>query len=136
MKTAILGGFGLLLLLGVSRVEPMVSDLFESDTTLLIPLEKHKSEALVVASLLGQHHYRKTSLNDSLSAVIFDDYLESLDYNKNYFLKSDIDYFEKYRHQLDDDLKSGDVEVPFQIFRIYRERLFERVDNILNDLEK
>lgn len=127
--------FGALLFFGVSEVKPVVTELFESDTTKLVPLEKHKSEALVVTSLLGQHHYRKTDLNDSLSSVVFDDYLESLDHNKSYFLKSDVDYFEKYRNQLDDDLKQGEVDVPFQIFRIYRERLYERIDKILVDLE-
>ncbi len=127
--------FGVLLFFGVSEVKPVVAELFESDTTRLIPLEKHKSEALVVASLLGQHHYRKTNLNDSLSSIVFDDYLESLDYNKSYFLKSDLDYFEKYRYQLDDNLKQGDIDVPFQIFRIYRERLYERIDQILVDFE-
>jgi len=116
-------------------VQPVVTELFESDTTLLVPLEKHRSEALVIANLLGQHHYRKTKLNDSLSSVVFDDYFESLDYNKVYFLKSDIDYFEKYRNQLDDDLKQGEVDVSFQIFRIYRERLYERIEKILTDLE-
>ncbi len=135
MKVIFLSVFGALLFFGVSEVKPVVTELFQSDTTQLVPLEKHRSEALVVASLLGQHHYRKTELNDSLSSVVFDDYLESLDYNKTHFLKSDIDYFEKYRNQLDDDLKQGDVEVPFQIFRIYRERLYERIDKILADLE-
>ena len=97
-------------------MQPVVTELFESDTTLLVPLEKHRSEALVVANLLGQRHYRKTKLNDSLSSVVFDDYFESLDYIKGYFLKSDIDYFEKYRNQLDDDLKQGEVGCPFSNF--------------------
>jgi len=135
MKVVVFSILGALLFFGVSKVEPVVSNYLASDST-LVPLEKHKSEALVVTSLLSQHHYRKTSLNDSLSSVIFDDYLESLDYNKAYFLKSDIAYFEKYRNRLDDDLKEGNLDVPFQIFRIYRERLYERVDRILAELEK
>lgn len=135
MKALLLGIFGILVLLGVTQVEPESSETSANDSTLLVPLEKHKNEALVVAGLLEQHHYRKTSLGDSLSSVIFDDYLESLDYNKAYFLKSDIDYFEKYRRRLDDNLKQGNVDVPFQIFRIYRERLYERVDKILTGLE-
>ena len=135
MKALLLSIFGILVLLGVTQVEPESSETSANDSTLLVPLEKHKNEALVVAGLLEQHHYRKTSLGDSLSSVIFDDYLESLDYNKAYFLKSDIDYFEKYRRRLDDNLKQGNVDVPFQIFRIYRERLYERVDKILTGLE-
>ena len=135
MKAVLLSIFGLMLLLGVTQVESTSSEVIESDSTLLVPLPKHKSEALVITSLLEQHHYRKTTLGDSLSSIIFDNYLESLDYNKAYLLKSDIDYFEKYRYRLDDDLKQGNVDVPFQIFRIYRERLYERVEKILTGLE-
>ncbi|MDA1122365.1 MAG: carboxy terminal-processing peptidase [Bacteroidetes bacterium] len=135
MKVLIAGIFGVLLYFGISTGQPYLSILSDSDTTLIVPLEKHKKEALVVTSLLSQHHYRKTNLNDSLSSVIFDDFFESLDYNKAYFLKSDIEYFAKYRTQLDDYLKEGNVDVPFQIFRIYRERLYERINKILSLLE-
>ncbi len=135
MKVLIAGIFGVLLYFGISTGQPYLKNLSEGDTTLILPLEKHKKEALIVTNLLSQHHYRKTNLNDSLSTVIFDDYLKSLDYNKAYFLKSDIDYFAKYRTRLDDYLKEGNVDVSFQIFRIYRERLYERINNILALLE-
>ena len=49
----------------------------------------------MVTRILSRYHYKKIDLNDSLSSVIFDNYIKSLDYNKSYFLKSDIDKFEK-----------------------------------------
>ncbi|MEQ9426708.1 MAG: carboxy terminal-processing peptidase [Cyclobacteriaceae bacterium] len=135
MKLVAVAILGALLYFGFTEVQPVIASLTSADTTNIVPLDKHKKESLVVASLLGQYHYRKTTLNDSLSSVIFDDYILSLDHNKSYFLKSDIDYFEKYRYELDNGLQTGDVEVPFQIFRIYRERLYERIENIFALLE-
>ena len=54
-------------------------------------------------------------------SVIFDNYFESLDPNKSYFLQSDIDYFEKYRYTIDDHLPEGNLDFAYQVFSIYRE---------------
>jgi carboxyl-terminal processing protease len=59
-----------------------------------------------------------------------------LDNNKQYFLKSDIDGFEKYKFQFDDFLKEGNLSVPFEIFNVFKKRLSERiqyVDKTLSD---
>lgn len=80
-----------------------------------------------ILSLIEDHHYKKVVVNDSLSSVIFDSYIKKLDPGRNYFLKSDIDDFEKYRFFLDDDLRSGDLSVPFYIFNVYLKRYNESV---------
>lgn len=99
----------------------------ESDTTLLRPTKELAQESQVIASVLNQAHYRKTNLNDSLSAVIFDNYLSSLDPSKIYFLATDIEDFEQYRYQLDDYLKSGDLRAAYKIYNTFRDRFNERM---------
>lgn len=81
----------------------------------------------LLTNLLSNYHYRKSSLNDSLSALIFDDYLKSMDSQKLYFYKSDIEGFEKYRLMLDDYLKMGNLNPAYEIFNVYKKRLGERV---------
>lgn len=111
---------------------------FSSADTLatLKPKPEHGNETFVIVNLLNRYHYRKATLNDSLSSVIFNNYFESLDPNKSYFLKSDLDYFEKYRFSLDNHLPEGNLDFGYQLFSIYRERALARINKIYKMLEK
>ncbi len=75
-------------------------------------------------------------MNDSLSSVIFDRYLKTLDYNKVYFLQSDIDEFDKYRFKLDDDIKAGDLQPAYDIFNRFKKRIVERTEYVNKLLDK
>jgi carboxyl-terminal processing protease len=100
----------------------------------LSPTQDQSMEARLVAGLLTQYHYEKIPIDDELSTVIFDDYLSSLDVNKHYFLKEDIDGFQKYRDRLDDHIKLGYLLPPYEIFNVFRERFMERIDFVENEL--
>lgn len=101
----------------------------ERDSTeILEPTEAHLKEAKIIVQILDYLHYRDTDLNDSLSSVIFNNFIRSLDGNKNYFLASDIESFEKYRYELDNTLKNGNLVPAFYIFNIYMKRLESRLD--------
>ena len=102
----------------------------KDSVTVLAPAEKHVMEIGLTMDILNRYHYLKINMNDSLSAVVFENFLSSLDDNKTYFSKADIDYFTKYKYQLDDDLEARNVDVAFQIFRIFRERANSRIDYI------
>ena len=98
-----------------------------NDSEYLQPTASHLKEARLIVQILDYYHYRDVSLNDSLSSVIFDNYINSLDGNKTSFLESDIKSFEKYRYNLDDALKRGDLVPAFYIFNIYKKRLDNRL---------
>jgi carboxyl-terminal processing protease len=91
-------------------------------------------QAKVVASILETSHYRKLSFGDSLSSVILDNYISSLDNSKTYFLKSDIESFEKYRFTIDDFTREEKVEPAFEIYRIFQKRFDERMQYVLKQL--
>lgn len=103
--------------------------------TTLKPQQKHITEVSLIKNILMRNHYRKQVLNDSLSEVMFNNYINSLDAGKTNFLQSDMDYFSKYRTSLDNDIESGNVDVGFQIFRIFRERSNKRL-NYVDELLK
>lgn len=100
----------------------------------LSPTQDQSMEARLVAGLLTQYHYQKTPIDDELSAIIYDEYLSSLDANKHYFLKEDLEDFQKYRERLDDHIKLGYLLPPYEIFNVFRKRFKERMDYIENDL--
>ncbi|MDH5365552.1 MAG: carboxy terminal-processing peptidase [Cyclobacteriaceae bacterium] len=104
---------------------------FSSQTDSLQRLEpevKHTKESMLIVQLLEMHHYRKLPLNDSLSSAILDSYIEVLDPSKSYFTEKDIREFEKYRFELDNETRKGNVKPAFDIFEAFQKRYFERMD--------
>ncbi|MBZ0198666.1 MAG: carboxy terminal-processing peptidase [Ignavibacteriaceae bacterium] len=93
----------------------------------LEPLPYHAQEDQLINTILARYHYNKFKLDDSLSSVIFDRYLKTLDGTKSYFTASDIKELEEYRYSLDDDIKSGNLDPAYEIFNLFRERFHERV---------
>jgi carboxyl-terminal processing protease len=129
-RLAILLGLSLFLVL-----EAAAGRVYTDTLELLQPTEVHQKQAVVITNLLNMYHYRKTSLNDSLSSVIFDRYIQSLDNGKLYFQKSDLDAFERYRYRLDDDLKRGNLEAPYVIYEIFKQRFLNRNEYVNQLLE-
>ena len=84
--------------------------------------QRHYQIARLVTKLSERAHYAKTRIDNDLSAVLLDNYVEGLDVNRSFFLQSDIDELTRYRYSLDNSLRSGDMEPVFSIFDIYRQR--------------
>lgn len=108
----------------------------KDSVVVLQPVKKHAREIGLTMDILSRYHYLKININDSLSSVIFENYLSLLDDNKVYFTRTDVDYFAKYKYQLDDDLKDRNVDVAFQIFRIFRERANARLEYIQTVIDR
>ena len=107
------------------------------DTTLVIvPSQNHSKENQVITRILLRAHYKRSDLNDSLSSVIMDNYLSTLDNNKLYFLASDIKDFEIYRNMFDDYLKDGMLNPAYEIFNTFKQRVTERITFALDRLNK
>lgn len=105
-------------------------------TTDLKPDQQQSLVAKEVVNMIETYHFKKVSINDSLSSVIFNRYLESLDGGHNYLLKSDVQEFEKYRKTFDDDLRNGDLSAQFYMFNVFQKRYNERIKYSLNELGK
>ncbi len=64
----------------------------------------------VVSKTLQAGHYEAYEVDDMISARAYKQFLESLDYGKRYFLKSDIQEFEKYKYLIDDEINNLSFE--------------------------
>jgi carboxyl-terminal processing protease len=125
-------GVGLAALLGAAMTPPTAVPL----AAVLAPTEQQDYVARRVSDIVAREHYRRAPLDDHLSSLILDRYLDSIDGGRSYFYASDIAEFEKYRYQLDDAIKSGDVEPAFVIFRRYQQRSRERMSYAIELLAK
>ena len=102
----------------------------------LKPTETQRRVENIVTQFLGNYHFQKFELDDSLSSRVFDNLLENVDGSHSYFTKNDIKNFEKYRYQLDDALASGDLTLPYMVFNQYRKIYKKRYEYIENFLSK
>ncbi len=128
----VMSGVGLAALLGAAMTPPAAVPA----TAALAPTEAESYVARRVSDIIAREHYRKAPLDDRLSSLILDRYLDAIDGGRSYFYASDIAEFEKYRYELDDAIKSGDVEPAFVIFRRYQQRSRERMDYAIELLAK
>ena len=94
----------------------------------LVPAERHEEATEVILHIINTYHYKKFKLDDQFSDGMLHRYLDSLDPSRSFFTQKDINDFNKYRYQLDDDLKQANLNPAFDIFRLYRERVIERIE--------
>ncbi len=127
------GAVGLAALLGAAMTPPPAAP---AASTVLTPTDQETYVARRVADIVAHEHYRRAPLDDHLSSLILDRYLDAIDGSRSYFYASDIAEFEKYRYQLDDAIKSGDVEPAFVIFRRFQQRSRERMAYAVELLSK
>jgi len=130
----------ILLLIGLS----LFSTLFAQDS-LKVSLksfsaeDQHPMVYQLIGQILSSYHYKKLTVNDELSSKILDNYLENLDPGKIYFLQEDINRFNAWRNQFDDDLLQGNVFKAFDIYNVYQQRMYDRIqftfDLLNNDMD-
>ena len=80
----------------------------------------------LVTAISERAHYAQSSVNNESSIKILNEYIDTLDQNKMYFSQSDIIYFQRYKYQLDDSLRDGELRPIFDIFSTYRLRVCNR----------
>ena len=101
----------------------------------LHPEPRHENIGELVTQFVQKSHYNHVAVDDDLSSRVLDLFIESLDGNRMYLLKGDIEYFETYRYQLDDLVKSKPLDPVFEMFEVYQTRARERLKFALTQLE-
>ncbi|MCY4275069.1 MAG: carboxy terminal-processing peptidase [Gammaproteobacteria bacterium] len=105
---------------------------------ILKPVKQQTRIIKLVNHIINRTHYLKISLDDDSSSRIFDQFVDNLDPSKMYFLKSDIQNFKDQglHLRLDDDIKSGRLDTVFEVFNLYRKRVYQRIRFALLRLDK
>ncbi len=85
--------------------------------------DKDKLLLDLITYVLEKGHYEPKALDDDFSVHVFEDFIDVIDPTKRYFIASDIAEFEKYKYQIDDEIKNTDIT----FFNVVYERLMERM---------
>ncbi len=106
------------------------------DTTIKVlhPDEKQIEVSRQVASLIANYNYKKVPIGDSLSRLIFENYLKSLDDNRVYFFEKEVIEFKENRDLMDDQMVMGDLEPAYHMFNVYLERYVNRIQFMIAQL--
>lgn len=118
----------------VSLVDNTASALAAQPTLLAPDREQTRTSINIVRQL--QSHYRQQVIDAALANRLFDAYLAALDEQHIYFFDTDIAEFEKLRPRFERALKTGELAAPFQIFNRHQQRVTERLQYLINALDK
>ena len=94
----------------------------------LAPSQHDRTASRVVAQLMQRDHLLALPLDDTISKRAFDMYVKNLDPQKIYFAQSDIKEFSKWQSTIDDQMKKGEFDIAYTVFKRYLERVNERVE--------
>lgn len=86
---------------------------------------KDKTLIELVSYVLENGHFDAKEIDDAFSQEVYRDYLEALDPLKRYFYASDIEEFQKYEDQIDDQIHNKDLT----FFDLTYQRLTERMED-------
>ncbi|SFN27381.1 carboxyl-terminal processing protease [Candidatus Pantoea varia] len=89
-----------------------------------------------VTSRFTRSHYRQFDLDQNFSAKIFDRYLNMLDYSHNVLLASDVAQFASKKSTVGDELRSGKLDLFYDIYNLAQKRRFERYQYALTVLAR
>ena len=82
----------------------------------------------LISFVLEKAHYDAREINDDFSEEVFNQYIKSLDPQKRYFYKEDIEEFNQYKDLIDDQIKNKDLS----FFELTNNRMQQRINETKN----
>lgn len=103
----------------------------------LAPTQDQVTVARQLATLTDRQHYLPMRLDVRTSARVLDMYLDSLDPEHGLFLQSEVDQLHRqYGTTFATDLKTGNLQPGYAIYTLYRQRVSQYYDYMLNALKQ
>ena len=109
-------------------ITPLAAATASSAVVRLRPTEAEIDAAKYIRQYLLRNHYRKISVNDSLSQQIFKRYLDNLDGSRSCFVASEVENLQKfYGKRLGEEFLYGKTNAGFAIYNFFMRRAKEKM---------
>ena len=82
----------------------------QSSATRKIPTNRYERILVLVGEMLEEGHFSPKKIDDAFSKEVFQQFLKSLDPDKNYFLAADVEQFKKFETKIDDEIHGARLE--------------------------
>lgn len=100
--------------------------LFLSSSRYLDNPDKDKLLIEVITYVMQRGHYDPKDIDDTFSEHVFNKYIQGIDGQHRFFLQSDINNFERYKDEIDDQIRVADVS----FFNLTYDRLIARMGQV------
>ena len=100
--------------------------LFGSSSGYLDNPDKDKLLIEVITYVMQRGHYDPKDIDDTFSEHVFNNYIQGIDGQHRFFLQSDINNFERYNNEIDDQIRVADVS----FFNLTYDRLIARMGQV------
>jgi carboxyl-terminal processing protease len=98
---------------------------------------KYRQVAFFIARFLQEEHFARRPIDDQVAEEWIEGFMKDLDYNKLFFLQSDVDEIRrKYGTTIGSDLKRGEIAPALDIFQIFEKRFDARMDAVAARLKQ
>lgn len=91
--------------------------------------------AVITGRILSGFEYNKQPLDEEMAGRIFDAYFDALDPQRMFLLQSDIEKFRPQRLNTAAMIAHGELDMAFDIYTLYRERVQEHYQYIFSLLD-
>ncbi len=115
-----------------SRLVPTKRESFPK----LAPELDFARSTVLVSMILTQFEYDKKPLTVAMGEKVYDNYFKMLDPQKMYFIAEDIEYFSSAKPVMSKMIREGNLRFAFDVYKLYRERVADRLDYVLSLLDK
>ena len=80
----------------------------------------------IVSYVLNKGHYSPSQINDQFSKEVYENFLDGVDSRHLFFIQSDIDFFNSFKFEIDDQIKNSKIE----FFNLSHQRYLQRLDQV------
>lgn len=108
----------------------------QQDAEVKAPLEVFSRSAKLLAHSLPLMHLNKTPWDTEIASQALENFIESLDFERSFFLKSDIEKFRAEAAKLPEQVKRGDLQFALDVYSVFQERVRNRVNFVHALLEE
>ena len=88
--------------------------------------DKDKFLLEIISYVLEKGHYDPKEMNDQFSKNVFDSFIDAIDGQHRFFLKGDINNFKRYQYEIDDQLKSSNID----FFNLVYDKSIQRIEDV------
>jgi carboxyl-terminal processing protease len=124
-----------LIVLSVVTATVAFSNSSQKEILAIEPEDKQTKLFREIVTELASNHYATLEIDNALSEDYLNNYIDRLDSSKRFFMASDIEEFQQWRHKLDDLAKRGDISAGFYIYNRLRDRATKRLQDSIDLLK-
>ena len=88
--------------------------------------DKDKFLLEIISYVIEKGHYDPKEMDDEFSVNVFNSFIDAIDGQQRFFLKTDLNNFKRYKHEIDDQLRSSNID----FFNIVYNKSIQRIEEV------